>query len=123
MAGKTYVLNGRALDPAALQALPEEARFSWKQVRDWTAAPAGALTTLLEDLSPTVGLVGTPGSGGGGKPRVSSRTPQCPVGPHPEPGLDVAVLRACGISPTQSVAVQCSQGHWVEYPCKRGRAK
>jgi hypothetical protein len=42
---------------------------------------------------------------------------QCPVGPHDDPGLTARVARTCSLGPSRSVAVQCSQGHWAEYPC------
>lgn len=105
MSGRTYLLKGKALDEAALKEFPAEAKFSWAQVRDWRAIePAG----LLEEIGPTVGLV-TPSTSGRASRRGSradSATPQCPVGPHPEPGLDVAIGRACGIS--QRTESRCS---------------
>jgi hypothetical protein len=42
---------------------------------------------------------------------------QCPWGPHDDAGLEVVILRACGTGPTMAVIVQCTQGHWAEYPC------
>lgn len=48
---------------------------------------------------------------------MSSLHVKCPVGPHDDPGLDIVILRACNIAKAGSVAVQCSQGHWAEYPC------
>jgi hypothetical protein len=42
---------------------------------------------------------------------------QCPVGPHDDPGLGTRVAHTCSLGPSRSVAVQCSQGHWAEYPC------
>jgi hypothetical protein len=42
---------------------------------------------------------------------------QCPIGPHNDPGLDIRVAHTCSLGPSRSVAVQCSQGHWAEYPC------
>jgi len=104
---KKYVLIGRALDVADLQDFPAATKFSLEQTSNWrTTSPA----ELIEDQAihhlDRLSLL-----------MVNSITLQCPVGPHDDPGLAFAVLRACNISKVGSVAVQCSQGHWAEYPC------
>jgi hypothetical protein len=102
-----YVLIGRALDDAALKRFSPETRFSLEQTSKWRAADPAELIQdqdfhHLDRLSLLM---------------MNSITLQCPVGPHDDPGLASAVLRACNISKVGSVAVQCSLGHWAEYPC------
>ena len=107
MADKKYTLIGRLLDDAERQRFAPAAQFSSHQTREWRAlAPADLLADeALHHLDRLSMLM------------VSSVKLMCPVGPHEDPGLAVAVVRACDISKTGSVAVQCSQGHWAEYPC------
>ena len=104
---RKYVLIGKLINDTELHQFPDEAKFSSQQTREWRAT---APTDLVEDetlrqLDRLSFLM------------VNSITLQCPVGPHDDPGLEVAVVRACNISKTGSVAVQCSKGHWAEYPC------
>lgn len=42
----------------------------------------------------------------------------CPIGPHSDPRLTTKVGKACGIAKADCVFVQCTQGHWAEYPCE-----
>jgi len=102
-----YVLIGRRLDANALEKFPPHTRFSFKDTSDWrTTNPAELVQS--QDLHHVDRL---------SMLMMNSITLQCPVGPHDDPGLASAVLRACNISKVSSVAVQCSQGHWAEYPC------
>lgn len=107
MANKKYILIGRILDAADLQQFPDTAKFSSAQTQDWRTS---TLADLVQDETvhhlDRLSLL-----------MVNSVSLQCPVGPHVDPGLEVAVVRACNISKTGSVAVQCSKGHWAEYPC------
>jgi hypothetical protein len=107
MADRKYKLIGKLLDDAELQQFPEEAKFSSERTREWKAT---AITDLVKDETlhhlDRLSLL-----------MVNSITLQCPIGPHDDPGLEVAVVRACNISKTGSVAVECSKGHWAEYPC------
>jgi len=107
VANRKYTLIGRRLSKVELQQFPKQAKFSSQQTRQWKAtAPADLVQDeTLHHLDRFSFLM------------VNSITLQCPVGPHDDPGLEVAVVRACNISKTGSVAVQCSQGHWAEYPC------
>ena len=102
-----YVLIGRKLDAEALEKFPSHARFSFKDTPDWrTDNPVEFLQSQdLHHVDRLSFLL------------INSITLQCPVGPHSDPGLASAVLRACNISKVSSVAIQCSQGHWAEYPC------
>jgi hypothetical protein len=107
MTGKKYKLIGRVLDDAELQKFPEAAKVPWQkdaQRKEMTAAD------LVEDEAihhlDRLSLL-----------MMTSVTLQCPVGPHDDPGLGIAVVRACSVKRVPSVAVQCSQGHWAEYPC------
>jgi hypothetical protein len=104
MAEKKYTLIGKALNAAELARFPAEARASIKGLDEITAAD------LLNDEAihhlDRLSLL-----------MMTSVTLQCPVGPHDDPGLSAAVVRACNISKVGSVAVQCTQGHWAEYPC------
>jgi hypothetical protein len=104
---KKYVLIGRNLDADALQKFTPETRFSFKDTSDWRINNPTELVQS-EDLHHVDRLSFL---------MMNSITLQCPVGPHDDPGLAAAVLRACNISKVGSVAVQCSQGHWAEYPC------
>jgi hypothetical protein len=107
VANRKYILIGRILDDADLQQFPEGAKFSYKQTRDWkVSAPADLMQAETLHHLDRLSLL-----------MVNSITLQCPIGPHDDPGLEVAVARACNISRTGSVAVQCSKGHWAEYPC------
>ena len=107
MANRKYKLIGKLLDDAELQQFPEEARFSSQKTLEWRAsAPADLLQDeTLHKLDRLSFLM------------VNAIALQCPVGPHDDPGLEVAVVRACNIAKAGSVAVQCSKGHWAEYPC------
>jgi hypothetical protein len=107
VAKRKYTLIGRILSDADLQQFPDEAKFSSQQTRDWKISePADLIQDeKLHHLDRLSLLL------------VNSITLQCPIGPHDDPGLEVAVVRACNISKTGSVAVQCSKGHWAEYPC------
>jgi hypothetical protein len=102
-----YVLIGRKLDVEALKKFPPQIRFSFQDTSDWRIANPGELVQS-QDLHHVDRL---------SLLMMNSITLQCPVGPHDDPGLASAVLRACNISKVGSVAVQCSQGHWAEYPC------
>lgn len=107
MSSRKYTLVGKALDATSLQAFPEEAKFSSERVTQWRSLDADQLIRdesfhHLDRLSTLM---------------LTAVRLQCPVGPHDDPGLDVSVIRACSISKTGSVAVQCTQGHWAEYPC------
>ena len=107
MDAKKYVLIGKALDQAALKAFPETATFSLQENPESRGSSPSDLVQdqVLHHLDRLSVLM------------MHSITLQCPVGPHQDPGLEYAVLRACNISKVGSVAVQCSQGHWAEYPC------
>ncbi|HEY0794529.1 MAG TPA: hypothetical protein VGD64_02000 [Acidisarcina sp.] len=107
MTAKKFTLIGRALTNEELAAIPVSARFSNQQSAAWNELSP---TDLINDdafhsLDRLTLLM------------MSSLRVQCPVGPHDDPGLDLVVLRACNIAAAGSVAVQCSQGHWAEYPC------
>ena len=106
MKKKTYVLIGKMLDNTQLAEFPSESKFSLDQRKEWKATSytdsVADETPYLDRLSALI---------------ISSVTLMCPVGPHDDPGLGIAVVRACNISKVGSVAVQCSQGHWAEYPC------
>jgi hypothetical protein len=107
MADKKFTLIGKSLTKEELAKFPESLRFASSQTTAWARK---ALEDLLHEevfhhLDRLSLLM------------ISSLKVQCPVGPHDDPGLDVVVLRACNISKVGSVAVECSQGHWAEYPC------
>jgi hypothetical protein len=104
---RKYILIGKTLNNAELQQFPDGAKFSSQQTRDWKLSEPADLVQdeTLHHLDRLSLLM------------VNSITLQCPIGPHDDPGLEVAVVRACNISKTGSVAVQCSKGHWAEYPC------
>jgi hypothetical protein len=104
---KKFTLIGKALTNAELDAIPQNARFTSERVSSWASQSAKDLLTddafhHLDRLSLLM---------------MSSLHVKCPVGPHDDPGLDIVILRACNIAKAGSVAVQCSQGHWAEYPC------
>lgn len=102
-----YVLIGRKLDSNALKRFPPHARFSYKDTSDWrTTNPADLVQSKDANHIDRLSFL-----------MMNSITLQCPLGPHDDPGLASAVLRACNISKVDSVAVQCSQGHSAEYPC------
>lgn len=107
MSIKKYKLVGKALDSSELKAFPEGAKFTSKQTSQWRSLTTDQLSQgeSFHHLDRLGTLMRT------------SVNLQCPVGPHDDPGLDVSVIRACSISKTGSVAIQCSQGHWAEYPC------
>jgi hypothetical protein len=107
MADKKFTLIGKLLTPEELSKFPDTARFTSAQTSAWVSQIPGDLLRdeVFHHLDRLSLLM------------ISSLKVQCPVGPHDAPGLDVAVLRACSISKVGSVAVQCSQGHWAEYPC------
>ncbi|MGD0586747.1 MAG: hypothetical protein ABSA86_13420 [Oryzomonas sp.] len=111
MADESYTVTGRALDEAELEKFPAESRV---KVRASERLKEIAATKLIQDKSAFIlnrmSYMAKP-----------STTWMCPVGPHKDPGLGMAVGRACNISPVKSVAVQCSQGHWAEYKCKGGQ--
>jgi hypothetical protein len=102
-----YVLIGRKLDTQALKKFPPQTRFSFKDTSDWrTDNPVELVQSQdLHHVDRLSFLL------------MTSIMLQCPVGPHADPGLASAVVRACNVSKVSSVAVQCSQGHWAEYPC------
>jgi hypothetical protein len=110
MADESYTLTGKALSEAELKKFPAASRV---KVRASERLKEIAATKLIQDKSSFIlnrmSYMATP-----------SVTWMCPVGPHKDPGLGIAVGRACNISPVESVAVQCSQGHWAEYKCQRG---
>ena len=99
-----YTLTGKALTTAELEQIPTAFRF---YVTD------GDLIASNDDANVRGGLnaVDT------GAELQKAVTFQCPVGPHSDPGLSGAVSRACSIGPAKDVAVQCTLGHWAQYPC------
>jgi hypothetical protein len=104
---KKYILIGKLLQDAEVANFPEAAKFTSYQTNEWKGTSAADLVQdenlyHLDRLSLLL---------------MTSVTLQCPVGPHDDPGLAISVVRACNISKTGSVAVQCSKGHWAEYPC------
>ena len=109
MADEGYTLTGMALSEAALKKFPAASRV---KVRASERLKEIAATKLIQNNSAFILNMSYTA-----KPSV---TWMCPVGPHKDPGLGIAVGRACNISPVESVAVQCSQGHWAEYKCQRG---
>jgi hypothetical protein len=109
MASKKFTLIGKALTSDELASIPASARFTTQQSSGWNAqSPADLLNSdAFHSLDRLTLLM------------MTSMHVQCPVGPHDDSGLDLVVLRACNIAAAGSVAVQCSQGHWAEYPCGR----
>jgi hypothetical protein len=107
MTAKKFTLIGRALTNDELATIPANARFSNEQSAAWTEL--SPIDLIGEDAFHSLDRLSLL--------MMSSMLIQCPVGPHDDPGLDVVVLRACNIAAAGSVAVQCSQGHWAEYPC------
>jgi hypothetical protein len=107
MAEKKFTLIGKSLTADEAAAFSPETRFTSAQTSPWRKEKLEDLVTsdVFHSLDRFSMLM------------VSAIKLQCPVGPHDDPGLAVAVLRACGISKAGSVAVQCTQGHWAEYPC------
>jgi hypothetical protein len=105
MSEDKFILVGRPLGIEELQRFPEHAKFSLAQTRNWRSQTLDELPGDAWEHANTLLL------------RKRAKL-QCPVGPHDDPGLEVVVSRACGISKTGGVAVQCTQGHWAEYPCK-----
>ena len=108
MADDKYILIGRGLEPSELANLPAEHKFSFADTASWRSKKPADLLEENESLHhlDRLSLL-----------LMTSVTLLCPVGPHNDPGLASAVLRACNISKVGSVAVQCSQGHWAAYPC------
>jgi hypothetical protein len=107
MAAKKFTLIGKKLNSAELAVVPESARFTSEQASAWVAqSPIDLLGDDAFHHLDRLSLL-----------MMSSLHVQCPVGPHDDPGLDIVVLRACNIAKAGSVAIQCSQGHWAEYPC------
>ena len=104
---KKYVLIGKMLDDTALAEFPDAAKFTSHQTKQWKAISAADLVQddTLHHLDRLSMLM------------MTSVTLQCPVGPHDDPGLEVAIVKCCSVSKAGSVAVQCSKGHWAEYPC------
>jgi len=107
MPDKKFTLIGKSLTQDELAKFPESARFASAKTSAWAAQmPADLLSDdafhHLDRLSMLM---------------ISSLNVKCPVGPHDDPGLEVVILRACNIETVGSVAVQCSLGHWAEYPC------
>jgi hypothetical protein len=104
VAEKKYMLIGKALNATELAKFPAGARASMEGFGEISASD------LLNDEAihhlDRLSLL-----------MMTSVTLQCPVGPHDDPGLSVAVVRACNVSKVGSVAVQCTKGHWAEYPC------
>lgn len=102
MSDEYYVIIGRQVDEDELRRVPNNLKFSRSKPLDLPGLAeveekfASALALLLK------------------KQRVRLR---CPVGPHDDPGLDVRVVRACSIRQTDGVFIQCTRGHWAEYPC------
>jgi hypothetical protein len=107
MQSKKFTLIGKALTASELDTFPLEAQVSLSHPSK--AVVTSPLDLLHEDAIQKLDRLSLL--------MLTSITLQCPVGPHDDPGLSVAVLRACNISKVGSVAVQCSQGHWAEYPC------
>ena len=104
---KKYILIGRTLNATELGEFPTESKFSSVQTAAWrSSTPADLVEDEAFHHFDRLSLL-----------MMNSITLQCPVGPHDDPGLASAVLRACSVSKVGSVAVQCSQGHWAEYPC------
>jgi hypothetical protein len=107
MADKKFTLIGKELTSAEAAKFPDGARFTKAQAAAWAnQKPADLLQDEAFHHLDRLSLL-----------MISSVKIQCPVGPHDDPGLDVVILRACNISKAQGVAVQCTQGHWAEYPC------
>lgn len=104
---KTIV--GKAINPEELTHIPEALRFSVRDnpefgslsVKDVVHRTRATTFEKLDVVSP------------------QQLHFQCPVGPHDDPGLDAGILWACGLGPASDVAVQCSQGHWAQYPCAK----
>jgi hypothetical protein len=107
MADKKFTLIGKELTREEAAKFPEGARFTKEQAAAWAKQkPEDLLQDEVFHHLDRLSLL-----------MISSVKVQCPVGPHDDPGLDIVVLRACNISKVGSVAVECSQGHWAEYPC------
>jgi hypothetical protein len=107
MAGKRFKLIGKPLTTTELASFAGGARFSKADTAEWVKEQPHEMIQdeafhHLDRLSMLM---------------VTSVEVMCPVGPHEDAGLNAAVLRACNISKVASVAVECSQGHWAEYPC------
>lgn len=107
MATRKFRLVGRPLDDAALKAFPEQSKvpFESRDERQELTTADFNDAELIEDVARLSYLT------------IHSIALQCPVGPHDDPGLETAVARCCSVSKSRSVAVQCTQGHWAEYPC------
>lgn len=101
MSEKKYTLIGRQLSDPEVDKFPSQQRFS-----------SFVLTDRVDEFEEQF----LKALGGFGYLLAQSNV-KCPVGPHDEPWLAIRVARACGMGPSRSVAVQCSQGHWAEYPC------
>jgi hypothetical protein len=91
-----YTFIGRKLDSDALMTFAEERRIPTAEAQKIRNE---ALVTESVRLAGSGVLI------------------QCPVGPHDDPTLAPALARRCALSPTASVAIQCMQLHWAEYPC------
>jgi hypothetical protein len=107
MANTKYTLIGKSLDDSALQQFPPEAKFAIAQTSEWRAMEPADL--IQDDSLHHLDRLSTL--------MMSAIHLKCPVGPHDDPGLSIAVIRACNIAKAGSVAIQCSLGHWAEYPC------
>lgn len=107
MLDKKFTLIGKELDVTELASFPLDAQVSLAD--NPIAIPSSDIDLLHDDSVRQLDRLSLL--------MLTSINVQCPVGPHDDPGLSVAVLRACNISKVGSVAVQCSQGHWAEYPC------
>src|ERR1017187_4738958 len=104
MAERKFTLIGRALTAAEVSAIPEAEPFSNAQTKQWVGQKPEDLiqADVFHHVDRLTMLL------------MTSVKVQCPVGPHDDPGLEVAVLRACSVSTVKSVFVQCTQGHWGE---------
>ena len=107
MAEKKFTLIGRVVTDQEAEAIPATARFSNKQTKQWIAQrPEELIQDEVFHHHDRLSIL-----------LMTTVKVQCPVGPHDDAGLETAVLRACSISPVKTVIVQCTQGHWGEYPC------
>lgn len=95
--GSKYILVGRILDSTALEAFVGALRV--------TSAESRVIAKQVvreEELSLQLGV---------------AIEVQCPVGPHDYDAVGRVLANRCGNGSAKSVAIQCLQGHWAEYPC------
>lgn len=100
-------LVGKALSATELAKIPEAQRFSLRDKPEFSFK--GVEELVNSSRAKTFDRLGA---------LLAQQVHlQCPVGPHDDPGLDAGVMWACGLGAAHRVAVQCSQGHWAQYPC------